>query len=390
MGSRRSIVTGIAAIAACGLPGFLVAALAPSLGRDLGMGEGALGLAFAVFWGAGAVTSSPGGRLAERLGWVRSLRLAGVLVALSCALIGLLARSPEALIALLALGGLANALALPSVSLLFADTVGRERQGTAFGISQSGAPTAAVIAGLALPAIALQLGWRWAFAGAALAAIALAASATGSGARAVRPASEPGARAGLSPGLLVLTVAAALGTMAAGAANGFLVSSAVDTGFGENTAGLLLAASSVLAVAARVGLGRVSDRPHTRRLVLVPLMLAAGGVGFVLLSTESRPAFLLGALLAAGAGWGWLGLFLHAIVRQHREAPGAATGIAQTGLLAGGCVGPLLFGVVAENASFDLAWLLTAAVGLGGALAMLLGRRLLLLGRNCEGAATAF
>jgi MFS family permease len=379
MGTRRTVLTGIAAIAACGLPGFLVAALAPSLKEDLGLEAGALGLAFAVFWGTGAVTSSPGGRLAERLGWVSSLRLAAVVVAACCALIGLVADSPAALIGLLAVAGLANSLALPAVSLLFSDRVGHESQGRAFGISQSGAPAAALLAGLALPAIALQLGWRWAFGAAALVALAVAACAAGGATRHERPAAARAGRARLSPGLVVLTLAAALGTTAAGAGNGFLVVSAVDAGFGERAAGLLLAGASVTAVLARMGLGLVSDRPGTHRFLITTLMLTAGSVGFGLLALESRTAFFLGTLLALGAGWGWLGLFLHGVVGLYREAPGAATGVAQTGLLAGGCAGPLLFGLVAERASLDLAWLLIAAIGASAALAMLVGRHLVRL-----------
>ena len=386
MGPRRSILTGIATIAACGMPGFLVAALAPPLGTELGLGEAGLGLAFAVFWGSGALGSSPGGRVAQRLGWVRSIQLATGLVAASCLLIAAFAGSPPALVGLLAVGGLGNSLALPAVSLLFSEAIGRGRQGTAFGISQSGAPTAALVAGLALPVVALPLGWRWAFVGAALAALALAAAVNGERRRHAHPAPVPPAGAkGVSAALVVMTVAAFLGTMAAGSGNGFLVISAVDAGFSEATAGVIFALSGVIAVATRVGLGPISDRPGMHRILIVTVMLAAGGVGFALLGAESRPLFLLGALLATGAGWGWLGVFFHAVVGYHSDAPGAATGVANTGLLAGGCAGPLIFGLVAARTSLDVAWLLAAGSAVAAAATMLLGRHLIRRGDRRAG-----
>ena len=37
-----------------------------------------------------------------------------------------------------------------------------ERQGGAFGAQQAGAPAGSLLAGLALPAVAIPFGWRWA------------------------------------------------------------------------------------------------------------------------------------------------------------------------------------------------------------------------------------
>ena len=54
--------------------------------------------------------------------------------------------------------------------------------------------------------------------------------------------------------------------------------------------------------------------------------------------------------LAFATGWAWPGLFNLAVVRVNPSAPGAATGITQTGTYLGAVVGPVLFGVVAEHA----------------------------------------
>ena len=50
-----------------------------------------------------------------------------------------------------------------------------QRQGLAFGAQNSGATLGALLAGLALPVVAIPLGWRWAFV--LVAALALAAAA---------------------------------------------------------------------------------------------------------------------------------------------------------------------------------------------------------------------
>ena len=66
--------------------------------------------------------------------------------------------------ALLGVAGLANAVAQPAINLFMADQVPIDRQGLAFGIKQSAIPGAILVSGLALPALALPLGWRATFA----------------------------------------------------------------------------------------------------------------------------------------------------------------------------------------------------------------------------------
>ena len=57
--------------------------------------------------------------------------------------------------------------------------------------------------------------------------------------------------------------------------------------------------------------------------------------------------------------------------------PGRATGITQTGTYVGGAVGPILFGAIAENASYSSAWVLAALLGLAASAAVLVGRAIL-------------
>jgi hypothetical protein len=107
-------------------------------------------------------------------------------------------------------------------------------------------------------------------------------------------------------------------------------------------------------------------------------MLIAGTAGFVLLATGVSWLFVLGTVLAFGAGWGWHGLFNFAVVKYNRNAPAAATGFTQTGAAAGSAAGPFLFGVIVESASYGTAWLSAAAAALVAVAAILAGRWMLI------------
>jgi predicted MFS family arabinose efflux permease len=139
---------------------------------------------------------------------------------------------------------------------------------------------------------------------------------------------------------------------------------------------VLLAASSVVGLVGRVALGALVDRLPLDRLLTVAAAVAAGAGGFGLLAAGRPAAVVVGGVAAFGAGWSWPGLFMYAVVRLREEAPAAATGVTQTGAYTGSALGPLLFGVVAEQASYGAAWLGSAALALAGAVALAVGRRL--------------
>ena len=367
--SSRSLLVAIVLVAACALPAFLTASLAPQIREDFPFGSTALGIAFAAFWGCSALASPLAGRLAERLGPAGSIRLAGVGVAACCALVAVV-QGPILLVAALVLGGAGNAMSVPGISTLFARDVVPERQGFAFGVGIAGMPAASLLAGLAVPLIGLSLGWRAAFAGAGVAVLAVAF--------AVRPAPhEPAAGGGgatLTLLFAILALGGLLGSAAAGSIAAFLVVAARDVGFTPAGAGLLLAVASALAVTTRLALGSLADRRRRGgHLPVVAAMLSADAGGYLLLSSAEPLVFGAGALLASSAGWGWLALILYAAFDRSRDAPAAATGILQGALYAGGFVGPLAFGVLADEASFALAWLAMAVLAVLGAAGVLLG-----------------
>jgi MFS family permease len=372
--SERRLQLSAVSVALVGtLPVFMTGALAVQIGRDVELGATRLGIASGVFFGAAAVASALMGRLAERVGPGRAMRSAAVASAVLQATMALSPGYAWLLLSLL-VAGPANALAQVGANLLLAKGIHPTRQGWALAVKQAGMPGATLLGGLAVPAIAVTVGWRWAFAagalGAAAAAIAVPVGAVPAGGR--RPA---GRRADVPIGPLVV-LAAAVGFAAA--ANGtlatFVVSAGVEAGLGESAAGLVLTVGSAAGIAMRLVVGARADRRGGRHLPVVSVLLAGGALGYFLLAPGLVPTHLLGALVAFGSGWAWPGLFNLAVVRLNPTAPAAATGITQTGVYVGALTGPILFGVVVDSAGYGLAWLLAGVVSAMAAAGVVYGR----------------
>lgn len=377
----RAVLLAVSVATAGVLPGFLTGGLAVQVRGELDFGEGALGFAVAVFFAASALGSVVLGRVVERVGSSAGMRLAALVSAASLLAVSVLAGSWWGLVACLALGGLGNSIAHPATHLLLARQVPQGRQGLAFGIKQAAIPAATLLAGLAVPTLAVTAGWRWAFAGGAALALCVALLVPKGGEKGIRRVKE--ARAGdvrLAP-LLLLALGIGLGSAAANPLGAFVVESAVAAGVGVGAAGLLLALGSAAGIGVRVLFGHLADKMESGRLRLVAGMLVVGTGGFVLLASGAANLLVVGVVLAFAAGWGWPGLFNFAIVRSNPRAPAAATGITQTGASGGAAAGPLAFGYLVEETSFSTAWMCSGVVALAAAAAILAGRSMLLRGR---------
>jgi MFS family permease len=351
----RPAVLAIAAGAATVLPGFLVGSLALQIRADLDVSVTAVALGVTVFFAAGAVGAGPGGRLAERVGALRAIRACALGTAACLLAAALLAQSLAVLLAFLALAGLANSVCQPAINLFMADQVPLNRQGLAFGIKQSAIPAAVLVSGLALPLLALPLGWRPTFAICAAGALAVAA-VVGRTAPSFRPPPQR-ARAGRPSRKLVITaVGAALASAGPNALGAYLVASAVDVGIAEGAAGALSAAGSASSLLVRVAVGHRADRRRDYGFSAMVALLLAGAAGFALLAVGEPAPFVVGAFIAFALGWGWPGLFNLAVVDLHREAPGAATGVSQTGIYVGAAAGPAAYGILAAEIGYPAAW----------------------------------
>jgi MFS family permease len=345
------------------MPGFLAASLAPRIRADFAYGDSTLGLAVALFYVVSAASSIPGGRLVDRVGAAWGIRLSAAFTAASCLAIAALAQSAASLTALMLIGGAGNALGGPSVSALLKREVAVRRQGLAFGAQQAGAPMGALLAGLALPVVAIPFDWRWGFvAAAAIALVALACApraagaAVGSRAPARRPARFTSVHA--------LGVAAVLASAAGVGFVSFLVTYAVDSGMSEGTAGLLLAGVSLVATSSRIVLGLFADRAGQEPLRPVAAMLLASVAGYLLLTADEPGVIAAAALLVGTLGWAWPGGLNLAVVQRSPDAPAWAVGVMMTGLFVGAVGGPLVTGFLAEHDLFTLAWIACAALAL--------------------------
>jgi MFS family permease len=381
--NRRPVLLAVAVATVGVLPAFLTGGLAVQMREELAFGAAALGLAVAAFFASSSLASAIMGRLVERIGAHQGMRLAAVGSAASLLGVALLARSWAALVACLVLGGLTNAISHPATNLSLAREVPTGRQGLSFGVKQAAIPAATLLAGLAVPAIAVTLGWRWAFAGGAVLALAVAFLApAGTSGNAVRRKEEAREKDAPIVPLVLLALGIGLGSTATVPLGAFIVESSVAAGLRVDTAGFLLALGSAVNIVVRVAFGHLADGMSGGRLRLVAAMLGIGIAGFALLATGERGLILPGALLAFGAGWGWPGLFNFAVVKTNPGAPAAATGITQTGASGGAALGPLVFGLVAEATSYDVAWLVSGTIALAALAAILVGRRMLLRDRR--------
>jgi predicted MFS family arabinose efflux permease len=388
--------TAAIATAGCGLvlaalPIFLVGGLAVQIRGELGFSEAALGAAVSGAFLTGAVASPFAGRLADRIGPRATVAVGSALSLL--ALTGLAtARGWTLVVAMLALSGLAIAMTDPGLAILLARSVPVARQGLAFGLKEASIPAATLVAGLAVPLVALTLGWRWAFAVGLVPlaglALLLPRAAPGHGARAARAAEHehrkaPGTRTRRASrsGLLLLAVATALGIGAASGIGVFLTQSAVAMGLEPAAAGLLLATGSVAGIVARVAAGAFADRAGDERFGTISKMLAVGALAAAL-GAAGGPLLVVGTIGVFAAGWAWSGLLFLSLVRSDPEAPGAAAGIGVAGLTAGNGFGPLLFGVAAQRLGFQAAWLGAAAVAAAAAVLMHVARTRFLAPRS--------
>lgn len=356
------------------LPVFLTGAMAVQLSRDLAFDPSGLGLVVALYFGVSALCSLPVGMVVERFGARVTSRIAVVGAAVLMAALGLGARSYVALVVLLLCGAWCNVMGQLSSNLTLARSVPAHRMGLSFGVKQAAIPAATLLAGLAVPAVALTVGWRWAYGIGALLALAALFACPRADARPPARAAK-GDRA--TGALAVIGAASGLAAGTATALGIFLVASAVDRGIDPGLAGLVLTLGSVVGLSARLLHGWLADRRTGGHVAVVAASLASGAAGFVLLAVPGTPALVVGVVLAFGLGWAWPGLLQFAVVRLNPSAPAAATSIVQVGVYAGGFAGPIVFGSLATHAGFPTAWTVNAVVMLVSAALMLVGRRML-------------
>ncbi len=379
-GLPRIVATAISASTLGALPALLVGGLAVLVRSELQFDELGLGAAIAAFYAASIVFSVPAGLVSERIGPQRSL-LAGAMVT-AIATLGMAAAAHTwlELVAWLFVAGIGSAVAQIGTNHLLATAVPRERQGLSYGVKQSSIPLAGMLAGLALPAVGLTIGWRWAFVLAAAVSIVVVWLA-GRPRPFARPADRP-FREGDAPipALLVIALAAGLGAASGNALASFTVESAVARGFDASGAGLLLMVGSLCGVSMRILSGWIGDRLGRGSLRVVIVLQVFGVAGYLALAAAGSSGIvtILATILAFAGGWGYQGLVLLAIARSNPTSPATAMAVVRLGPSTGAMIGPLLVGALVSASGYEVAWLTTAVFAALAAVLMFTGRVMLL------------
>jgi MFS family permease len=397
------------------LPVFLLGALSVQIRTTLGVDESRIGFAAATFFTGAAIGSFGLRWTPERFGALRMLALTTAGSSLAMLLIAATADKWLTLTVLEAVAGFSDGILQPSANLNLSQRVHTAKQATAYGIKQASVPAATLLGGLAVPAIALTVGWQWAFAGAGLFGLVLSGELLlahrrlaqgrltsegpahrglarwglgrwGLGPRRARRADEaaglgvpleqamnPAPRQPIQRGSTAsagakkaggvqwdLVIPLALGAgLAAGAANAlgaFLVAGAVERHISPGSAGVLFALASASSLAARLLAGVLADRHQFRVFLVVSAMLLVGSLGYLGLVFAQGWWIMPAALVSFSAAWGWNGLFNYGVARAHPGSEASATGFTQGGVFVGSIIGPLTFGLVAVHVSYAAGW----------------------------------
>jgi predicted MFS family arabinose efflux permease len=334
---------------------------------ELGFGRSEQGAVIATFFAFAAISSKFAGRVADRINPAFAVRSSLFMTLGSCVGIFFFAGSWPFLCSFMALAGVGNGLVGPAIARILVNNVPLRRQGFGFGIKQASVTFATLLGGLAIPVVALTVGWRFAFVGAGALCLILivvpdriVAANKGDATKSSILRSERLPRSGLH----LITLAFGLGMAGATALAAFAADAMVEVGIGAGEAGSMLAIGSLAAIGVRLWGGWIIDRGRIDPLQLVMIFLAAGGGSFGLLSAGTIWTTSIGVVLAGTFSWGWSGLMVFAVVDLHRYQPASASGVAQSGAAFGAVCGPLLLGFVAEGMSYQACWLIASVVSL--------------------------
>ncbi len=366
------------------LPLYLLAAQAVTMQRALGFGPSHLGIIVSSYFLVSAIAAKRVGPGLDRRGARRGLRVGTALTVVACVGLGTVADRWQLVALLLGVSGLANAYGQVGSNLIVARMVASDRQGLGFSVKQAAIPLSAVVSGAMVPVLGEGGAWRWSFLLVGVLAVALfvVCPSVPTGGESDRPAvadpsteddgSVRGARR-ITPTLLALMVAAAVGGGTGNAMASFTPDAAVAAGFSVPAAALLLTAGSATAIVVRLLAGVAVDRGRGTGLAEMAVLFVAGAAGLALLSlAPSRPGwFVAGLVLTFAGAWGWQGIAAYLALRTVDLPAATSTGAVWSGVYLGTVIVPLVTGWGAERASYSV-------VFLGMSAAMLLALAILL------------
>jgi len=362
-------------------PVFLLAAAFIQLEDDLGLSITGLGALSATFFLTAAIASAPLGRVVERIGWQRAMKINCVGSAAVLVAIALFARSVPGFVVLLVLGGAFYGFANPAANKALAEQVDASRRGITFGLKHAGIPSSTLLAGLAIPALILTVGWQFSYAVAALLAGPVWVLIALDRDRPLQPAEASPLERGVRPltalDLVMLAAASALSAAAAISLGTFLIAAAVEeASFTQAAAGALLFVGSLASISVRIVVGAITDRIGGRGFTGVAILLGTGALVFLLLRPATGLAFGVLVVVAFATAWGWTGLMTFTVVNANTSTVAASSAIMQAGIFLGAGLGPILLGWTIDKYSCATGWVGVSVLLLAAAsIVTVVGRR---------------
>jgi sugar phosphate permease len=360
---------GVTAQASYAMTGLGLPAIAPAIRRDFGLTLTQTGVVLAASFLGSLPTLLVWGLIADRIG--ERLVMAIGLACASAALVwaGSASSFAALVLALAVAGGVAagvNSATGRAVMAWFR----QDERGLALGIRQMAVPLGGAIGAVALPLLEQNLSLRAAFIG--LACASLVGAIVSLVFIRVEPSEDHSALARplrdrrvwlicMGSTFFVTTQLSLLGF--------FVLFLHDHRGVSTTAAAIALAITQVLGGISRIALGRWSDRLRMR---IAPLRWVGLGiavsVGVLTVLLDASAWLVVPALVVAATfGLSWNGLSFTATAEAAgRARSGAAIGLQQTFLAAGGLIAPIAFGAIVHNTSWRVAFALAAVSPLIG------------------------
>lgn len=340
---------------------------------DFGLNASDIGWLAAVVSITAAVAGPWAGAIADRIGArpmiVMVFLLSGV---------GLLAISASpvftALIFAGVVAGLGQAGANPATNKLIRALVPTGRRGLVTGVKQSGVQVGLFVGGLAMPTLALALGWRLALSAVVVVPMVASLATIYIVPRNLEDRVETEVSA--SPGVPKWVHRVALQGLLVGLSVGAMVTylplyAQTEIGISVVTAGAVASTYAVSGFLARLAFPHFGQKA---RHLAIPMLLIAliALVGALLLWAASlfgEATLWVGASLAGAlSGWNALGM-LSVITRVEQKSSGAASGVVTRGFGLGVAIGPPIFGTaLVATGDYHLGFAIVAAAIVGAAL----------------------
>ena len=347
---------------------YAVSTLGPLLSRDLAFEPALLGYLVMSSFGLAAILSLWAGAIVDYLGSRYALMTLFCAIALAFALIAAV-KSFYGLVMATAICGIAQALANPVTNLLIAQRVQPDKKAKVVGRKQSGVQVAALFAGLVLPGIAFQYGWRTAFGVVAPVALLLVISTPFFTSR-----KQSGAGRGFMlplPNSLLLrlmSIQFCVG-ISLSAFVTFLPSFAIQQGMPLSLASALIAVFGVMGIISRIVLTPMGAKLRDESLLLLILIAIAACAMTLTMQAGSESHW---QLWAGAAGMGLTAVATNAIamsmlIRDPAFGPVTiASGFVSVAFFGGFALGPPLYGVLSSYSGGLLGWSTLIGVLLGG------------------------